>query len=47
MDQKHELCNACPSKIFSVNEQTGEIVVENEEAYAYDGEVEKKAEAMG
>lgn len=47
LQQKQEFVVSSPTEVFAINPDTEEIEVENAEAYTYDEEVLKKAEAMG
>ncbi|KAI5075681.1 hypothetical protein GOP47_0009757 [Adiantum capillus-veneris] len=47
LEGKKEWVESCPTKVFEVDPNTHQVVVVDAEAYAYDDEVIKKAEAMG
>eukprot|EP00250_Pteridium_aquilinum_P023984 c2808_g1_i1 orf=497-1477(-) len=47
LDEKKEWVDSCPTKVFDIDPNTHQVVVVDAEAYAYDDEVIKKAEAMG
>ncbi|KAL5562442.1 hypothetical protein UlMin_032189 [Ulmus minor] len=47
LDEKISWVESSPTKVFDVNQETGEVYVVDPEAYTYDDEVLKKAEAMG
>ncbi|KAK4477017.1 hypothetical protein RD792_016219 [Penstemon davidsonii] len=47
LDQKKEFVDSCPTKVFAIDPLTDQVVVNDAEAYTYDEEVLKKAEAMG
>lgn len=47
LQEKQEWVDSCPTKVFDVDPATGQVFVQDAEAYAYDEEVVKKAEAMG
>ncbi|XP_044479735.1 DNA-directed RNA polymerases II, IV and V subunit 3-like [Mangifera indica] len=45
--EKQAWVESSPTKVFDIDEATGQVVVVDPEAYTYDDEVIKKAEAMG
>eukprot|EP00249_Psilotum_nudum_P016523 c25863_g1_i1 orf=638-1615(-) len=47
LEEKREWVESCPTKVFGIDPATQQVVVVDAEAYAYDDEVRKKAEAMG
>ncbi|XP_042479260.1 DNA-directed RNA polymerases II, IV and V subunit 3-like [Macadamia integrifolia] len=47
LDEKREWIESSPTKVFGLDPDTQQVVVIDPEAYAYDDEVIKKAEAMG
>lgn len=47
LDEKREWVESCPTKVFDINSDTQQVYVHDAEAYSYDDEVIKKAEAMG
>ena len=47
VEEKLEWVRSCPTRVFKMDSITGEIEVEDAEAYAYDGECVDKAEEMG
>ncbi|KAJ7556165.1 hypothetical protein O6H91_05G072000 [Diphasiastrum complanatum] len=47
LDQKREWVESSPTKVFDIDQVTQQVVVVDPEAYAYDEEVIKKADAMG
>lgn len=47
LDEKREWVESCPTKVFDINPDTQQVYVHDAEAYSYDDEVIKKAEAMG
>lgn len=47
LEEKREWVDSCPTKVFDIDPSTHQVVVVDAEAYAYDDEVIKKAEAMG
>ncbi|CAA0362223.1 unnamed protein product [Arabidopsis thaliana] len=46
-EEKIDLIESSPTKVFGIDLVTGQVVVVDPEAYTYDEEVIKKAEAMG
>ncbi|XP_020265573.1 DNA-directed RNA polymerases II, IV and V subunit 3-like [Asparagus officinalis] len=47
LDEKRAWIESSPTKVFDLDPNTGQVVVVDPEAYTYDDEVIKKAEAMG
>lgn len=47
LEQKKEWVESSPTKVFDIDSNTHQVVVVDPEAYTYDDEVIKKAEAMG
>ncbi|MCO5610002.1 hypothetical protein L7F22_064237 [Adiantum nelumboides] len=47
LEEKKEWVDSCPTKVFDIDPNSHQVVVVDAEAYAYDDEVIKKAEAMG
>ncbi|KAL3697383.1 hypothetical protein R1sor_011459 [Riccia sorocarpa] len=47
LEEKKEWVDSCPTKVFEVDPQTQQVMVVDAEAYTYDEEILKKAEAMG
>ncbi|CAM8935334.1 hypothetical protein QQ045_015312 [Rhodiola kirilowii] len=47
LEEKKSWVASSPSKVFDINPDTQQVVIVDPEAYAYDDEVIKKAEAMG
>ncbi|KAK9690916.1 hypothetical protein RND81_09G163100 [Saponaria officinalis] len=47
LDQKKEWVESSPTKVFDIDPNSQQVVVVDPEAYTYDDEVIKKAEAMG
>eukprot|EP00252_Welwitschia_mirabilis_P010915 TRINITY_DN2457_c0_g1_i2.p1 TRINITY_DN2457_c0_g1~~TRINITY_DN2457_c0_g1_i2.p1 ORF type:complete len:123 (-),score=34.69 TRINITY_DN2457_c0_g1_i2:362-730(-) len=47
LEEKRELIESCPTKVFDVRPGTQEVYVCDAEAYTYDDEILKKAESMG
>lgn len=47
LEQKKEWVESSPTKVFDIDPNTQQVVVVDPEAYTYDDEVIKKAEAMG
>ncbi|KAF0914573.1 hypothetical protein E2562_030378 [Oryza meyeriana var. granulata] len=47
LDEKRSLVESSPTKVFNIDPNTQQVVVEDPEAYTYDDEVIKKADAMG
>uniref|UniRef100_A0A0D9XBC9 DNA-directed RNA polymerase II subunit RPB3 n=1 Tax=Leersia perrieri TaxID=77586 RepID=A0A0D9XBC9_9ORYZ len=47
LDEKRNLVESSPTKVFNIDPNTQQVVVEDAEAYTYDDEVIKKADAMG
>lgn len=47
LEQKKEWVESSPTKVFDIDPNTHQVVVVDPEAYTYDDEVIKKAEAMG
>ncbi|KAI4332574.1 hypothetical protein L6164_017471 [Bauhinia variegata] len=47
LEEKREWVESCPTHVFEIDPVTEQVVVVDAEAYAYDDEVIKKAEAMG
>ncbi|KAL2939337.1 DNA-directed RNA polymerases II IV and V subunit 3 [Bienertia sinuspersici] len=47
LEQKKEWVDSSPTKVFDIDPNTQQVVVVDPEAYSYDDEVIKKAEAMG
>ncbi|XP_043721812.1 DNA-directed RNA polymerases II, IV and V subunit 3-like [Telopea speciosissima] len=47
LDEKREWVESSPTKVFGLDSNTQQVVVIDPEAYTYDDEVIKKAEAMG
>ncbi|GAB2291697.1 DNA-directed RNA polymerases II, IV and V subunit 3 [Dionaea muscipula] len=47
LEEKRALIDSSPTKVFELDETTGQVEVVDPEAYTYDDEVIKKAEAMG
>ncbi|KAK1354105.1 DNA-directed RNA polymerases II, IV and V subunit 3 [Heracleum sosnowskyi] len=46
-EQKQSFVDSSPTKVFEIDEKTQEVKIVDPEAYAYDDEVIKNAEAMG
>ncbi|KAF3326053.1 DNA-directed RNA polymerase family protein [Carex littledalei] len=46
-EEKESLVDSSPTKVFSIDPDTQQVVVMDAEAYTYDEEVIKKAESMG
>ncbi|KAK4801514.1 hypothetical protein SAY86_022001 [Trapa natans] len=47
LDEKRGFVESSPTKVFDIDPNTHQVVVVDREAYTYDDEVLKKAEAMG
>ncbi|KAK4742325.1 hypothetical protein SAY87_000326 [Trapa incisa] len=47
LDEKRSFVESSPTKVFDIDPNTHQVVVVDREAYTYDDEVLKKAEAMG
>ncbi|KAF7811019.1 DNA-directed RNA polymerases II, IV and V subunit 3-like [Senna tora] len=47
LEQKTEWVESSPTPVFEIDPATKQVVVRDHEAYTFDGEVIKKAEAMG
>ncbi|KAL9255825.1 DNA-directed RNA polymerases II, IV and V subunit 3-like protein [Drosera capensis] len=47
LEEKRAWVDSSPTKVFELDENTGQVEVVDPEAYTYDDEVIKKAEAMG
>ncbi|EFJ38153.1 hypothetical protein SELMODRAFT_75337 [Selaginella moellendorffii] len=47
VEEKREWVDSSPTKVFEINPETQQVEVIDPEAYTYDDEVIKKAEAMG
>ncbi|OWM83702.1 DNA-directed RNA polymerases II, IV and V subunit 3-like [Punica granatum] len=47
LDEKRSWVDSSPTKVFDIDPNTHQVVVVDPEAYTYDDEVLKKAEAMG
>ncbi|XP_028759304.1 DNA-directed RNA polymerases II, IV and V subunit 3-like [Neltuma alba] len=47
LDEKREWVDSCPTRVFDIDPVTQQVMVADPEAYTYDDEVIKKAEAMG
>ncbi|KAL6218892.1 hypothetical protein ACLB2K_012099 [Fragaria x ananassa] len=47
LEEKAAWVDSSPTKVFEIDPNTGKVVVVDPEAYTYDDEVIKKAEAMG
>ncbi|KAL5719993.1 DNA-directed RNA polymerases II [Ranunculus cassubicifolius] len=47
LDEKKQWVESSPTKVFDIDASTNQVVVVDPEAYTYDDEVIKKAEAMG
>ncbi|KAJ4829796.1 DNA-directed RNA polymerases II, IV and V subunit 3 [Turnera subulata] len=47
LEEKQSLVDSSPTKVFDIDPNTQKVVVVDAEAYTYDDEVLKKAEAMG
>ncbi|KAL6211743.1 hypothetical protein ACLB2K_016966 [Fragaria x ananassa] len=47
LEEKTAWVDSSPTKVFEIDPNTGKVVVVDPEAYTYDDEVIKKAEAMG
>ncbi|KAK4424220.1 DNA-directed RNA polymerases II, IV and V subunit [Sesamum alatum] len=47
LEEKKEFVDSSPTKVFDINPNTHQVYVHDAEAYTYDDEVLKKAEAMG
>ncbi|KAH7444513.1 hypothetical protein KP509_02G080600 [Ceratopteris richardii] len=47
LEEKKEWVDSCPTKMFDIDANTEQVVVVDAEAYAYDDEIIKKADAMG
>ncbi|CAM6088446.1 unnamed protein product [Calypogeia fissa] len=47
LKEKKEWVDSSPTKVFDIDERTQQVVVHDAEAYTYDEEILKKAEAMG
>ncbi|KAH9622960.1 hypothetical protein KSS87_002530 [Heliosperma pusillum] len=47
LEQKREWVDSSPTKVFDIDPNSQQVVVVDPEAYTYDDEVLKKAEAMG
>ncbi|ERN14637.1 DNA-directed RNA polymerases II, IV and V subunit 3 [Amborella trichopoda] len=47
LDEKREWVESSPTRVFDIDPNTHQVVVVDPEAYTYDDEVIKKAEAMG
>ncbi|XP_054776616.1 DNA-directed RNA polymerases II, IV and V subunit 3-like [Prosopis cineraria] len=47
LEEKKEWVDSCPTRVFDIDPVTQQVMVADPEAYTYDDEVIKKAEAMG
>ncbi|MCD9641217.1 45 kDa subunit of RNA polymerase II [Datura stramonium] len=47
LEEKKELVESSPTKVFDIDPENKQVIVVDPEAYTYDDEVLKKAEAMG
>eukprot|EP01018_Ginkgo_biloba_P003031 Gb_13889 [translate_table: standard] len=47
LDEKRDWVDSSPTKVFDIDQNTQQVIVVDPEAYTYDEEVIKKAEAMG
>ncbi|CAN4121973.1 unnamed protein product [Withania somnifera] len=47
LEEKKELVESSPTKVFAIDPENKQVIVIDPEAYTYDDEVLKKAEAMG
>uniref|UniRef100_A0A0E0EPD7 DNA-directed RNA polymerase RpoA/D/Rpb3-type domain-containing protein n=1 Tax=Oryza meridionalis TaxID=40149 RepID=A0A0E0EPD7_9ORYZ len=47
LEEKRNLVESSPTKVFNIDPNTQQVVVEDAEAYTYDDEVIKKVDAMG
>ncbi|XP_015076219.1 DNA-directed RNA polymerases II, IV and V subunit 3-like [Solanum pennellii] len=47
LEEKTELVESSPTKVFGIDPENKQVIVVDPEAYTYDDEVLKKAEAMG
>ncbi|KAK1275055.1 DNA-directed RNA polymerase II subunit RPB3-A [Acorus gramineus] len=47
LDEKRQWIDSSPTKVFDIDPNTQQVVIVDPEAYTYDEEVIKKAEAMG
>lgn len=47
LEEKREWVDSCPTRVFEIDPVTQQVMVVDAEAYTYDDEVLKKAEAMG
>ncbi|CAN6485880.1 unnamed protein product [Victoria cruziana] len=47
LEEKQEWVESCPTRVFGIDPNTQQVVVVDPEAYTYDDEVLKKAEAIG
>ncbi|KAM7252098.1 hypothetical protein ACFE04_023981 [Oxalis oulophora] len=47
LEEKTALIESCPTEVFEIDPRTQQVLVKDHEAYTYDDEVLKKAEAMG
>ncbi|KAL5788246.1 hypothetical protein ACOSP7_005195 [Xanthoceras sorbifolium] len=47
LEEKKAWVESSPTKVFDIDPNTGQVIVVDPEAYTYDDEVLKKAEAMG
>ncbi|KAK1358919.1 DNA-directed RNA polymerases II, IV and V subunit 3 [Heracleum sosnowskyi] len=47
LDEKQSFVDSSPTKVFEIDDETHQVKIVDSEAYAYDEEVLKKAEAMG
>ncbi|TXG64240.1 hypothetical protein EZV62_011234 [Acer yangbiense] len=47
LEEKKAWVESSPTKVFDIDPNTGQVIVVDREAYTYDDEVLKKAEAMG
>ncbi|GLT98231.1 hypothetical protein SLE2022_204500 [Rubroshorea leprosula] len=47
LEEKQSLVESSPTKVFAIDPNTQQVVVDDPEAYTYDDEVLKKVEAMG
>ncbi|GLJ45664.1 hypothetical protein SUGI_0961120 [Cryptomeria japonica] len=47
LEEKRDWVDSSPTKVFKIDEDTHQVVIHDAEAYSYDDEVIKKAEAMG
>ncbi|KAF3622591.1 DNA-directed RNA polymerases II, IV and V subunit 3 [Capsicum annuum] len=47
LEEKQELVDSSPTKVFAIDPENKQVIVVDPEAYTYDDEVLKKAEAMG